>query len=118
MGRAENPDSAILVHSTESEHRFWLETWTAEIRTVLLASVLGEVDVAVFRDTNMFMQRLPHHAHTRLHRLPFAFAMILTMNARRFQRTHPLSGTGSALNASKDIGMGVSDIALVVNKNQ
>ena len=32
--------------------------------------------------------------------------MVPTMNARRFQTTHALSGTGSLLNASKDIGMG------------
>ena len=50
--------------------------------------------------------------HTRPHRLSFALAMILTVNARRFQRTDPLSETGSALNTSKDIGMGVTDFAL------
>ena len=38
--------------------------------------------------------------HTRPLRLSFALAMILTMNARRFQRTHPLSGMGSSLSAS------------------
>ena len=39
--------------------------------------------------------------------------MILTMNARRFQRTHPLRGLGDySLNASTDIGMGVIDLAL------
>ena len=37
--------------------------------------------------------------------------MNLTVNARRFQRTHPLSGTGSSVNASKDIGMGGTDLA-------
>ena len=36
--------------------------------------------------------------------------MVLTMNARRFQRTHPLSGVGFALNASQDICMGVTDL--------
>ena len=39
--------------------------------------------------------------------------MILTMNARQFQRTHPLSGMGFSLNASKDTGMGVTHIAFV-----
>ena len=35
------------------------------------------------------------------------------MNARRFQRTHPLRGMGDySLNASKDIGMGVTHFAL------
>ena len=43
--------------------------------------------------------------------------MVLTMNARRFQRTHPLSGMGSSLNASKDNGVGVTDLAPVVNEN-
>ena len=47
--------------------------------------------------------------HTRHPRLFFALAMVLTMNAR-FQRTHPLSGVGSSLNASKEIGMGVTDL--------
>ena len=41
---------AFLDHSAESVHCFWLETWTAEIRTVLLADVLGLVDVAVCQD--------------------------------------------------------------------
>ena len=50
--------------------------------------------------------------HARPLRLSFAPAMVLTMNARRFQRTHLLSGTGSSLNASKDIDMGVPDLAL------
>ena len=51
---------------------------------------------------------------TRPHRLSFTLAMILTMDARRFQRTHLLSGMGSSLNASKDIGMGVVDLALAL----
>ena len=69
----------------------------------------------------MFIQILPHHAQSvalhvttpALHRLSFALAMVLTMNARRFQRTHPLSGTGSSLNASKDIGMVITDFMLI-----
>ena len=44
-------------------------------------------------------------------RLSFALAMVLTMNARRSQRTHLLSDMGSLLNASKDTGMGVIDFA-------
>ena len=50
--------------------------------------------------------------HTRPLRLSFALAMILTMNTRRLQRTHPWSGMGSSLEASKDIGNGVTDFAL------
>ena len=53
----------------ESERCFWLETWAAEICTVLLASLLGQVDVAVFRDRNMFIPRLPHHAQRSAWRL-------------------------------------------------
>ena len=49
--------------------------------------------------------------HTRPPKLSFALASVLTMNARRFQRTHPLSEMGPALNASKDIDMGVTDSA-------
>ena len=38
--------------------------------------------------------------------------MFLTMNARRFQRTHPLREMGDySLNTSKDIDMGVIDLA-------
>ena len=40
----------FFVHNTESEHCFLLETWTAETCTVLLASVLRQVDVAVCQD--------------------------------------------------------------------
>ena len=56
--------------------------------------------------------------HTRPLRLSLAHAMILTMTARRFQRTHLLSGMGSPLNASKDIGMGITDLAPILNQNQ
>ena len=39
--------------------------------------------------------------------------MVLTMNARRFQRPHLLRGMGDySLNASKDIGMAVTDLSL------
>ena len=50
--------------------------------------------------------------------LSFARAMIFTMDARRLQRTHLLSGMGSSLNASKWTCVGVTDLALVVNQNQ
>ena len=70
-GRAENPNSCgtashdlgpcgflfFLAQSTESERCFWLEAWTAEICTALLANVLGRF-------------------------LP----IFLTMSTRRFQR--------------------------------
>ena len=67
---------------------------------------------------NMFIQRLPasrpefcsSREHTSPLRLSFALVVILTVNARRFQRKHPLSGMGSALNASKDNGVGVIDL--------
>ena len=36
--------------------------WTAEIRNVLLAYVLGRGDVAVFQDKTMFMQKPQLHA--------------------------------------------------------
>ena len=52
----------LWVHCTENDHCFWLETWTTEIFTALLANVLERVDVAVFKDQNMFIQRLPHQA--------------------------------------------------------
>ena len=40
---------------------------------------------------------------SRDHTTLSVLAMILTMNARRFQRTHSLSGMGSSLNALKDM---------------
>ena len=55
-------DVCILDHRAENERCFWLETCTAEICNVLLASVLGQVDAAVFQVRNVFIQRLPHHA--------------------------------------------------------
>ena len=46
--------------------------------------------------------------HTCPRRLSFALAMVLTMNARRFQRTHPLRGMGDyGVNASRNIDMEV-----------
>ena len=45
---------------------------------------------------------------SRNHNRPLV--MVLIMNARRFQRTHPLSGTGPSLNASKDVEMGITDL--------
>ena len=50
--------------------------------------------------------------HTHPTRLSLEHAMILTMDARRLQRTHPLCGMGSSLNTSKNVGMGVTDFAL------
>ena len=44
--------------------------------------------------------------------------MVMTMNARRFLGTHPLSEMGSALNASKGIAVGVTDLAPTVNQTQ
>ena len=49
--------------------------------------------------------------HTHLSRLSLALAMVLTMNAQRFQRAHLLRDMGSLLNTSKDTGMGVIDLA-------
>ena len=133
VGRAENPDSCgaasdglglggfshLWIIVQKNEHCFRLETWTAEICTPLIADVLVLVDVAVYRVKNVFIQRFPHHAqsfilHVTTHRPPrlsFVLAVILIMSARRFQRTHPLSGMGFSLDASKDIGMGVTDLA-------
>ena len=42
-------------------------------------------------------------------RLSFALAMILTLNARRFRRTHPLRGMGTSISPSKNFGMGILD---------
>ena len=50
-------------------------------------------------------------AHTHPLRLSFVFAMVLTSNPRRFQRSHLLSDMGSPLNVSKDTVIGVIDLA-------
>ena len=68
----------------------------------------------------MFIQRFrPHARSVFLHvttpaffRLAFALAVVFTTNARRFQRTHPLSGMESSLSASRDIGKVVTDFKL------
>ena len=69
-------DFCILDHRTESELCFWLETWTAEMRTRLLANVLEQEVAAVFQDKNVCIKKTHHHAevypsrvNTRLARL-------------------------------------------------
>ena len=71
-----------------------------------------------FRITLSFLKKKSSREHTRPPSLSFAVSMIHTMNARRFQRTHPLGGMGSSLNASKDIGVGVADVALACGSEQ
>ena len=89
-------------------------TWTAESRTVLIDGR------CCAQDKNMFIQRLTRselcssRGYTRPLRMSFALVMTLTMDARRFQRTHLLSGMGSSLNASKETGMGVTDLSLAL----
>ena len=50
--------------------------------------------------------------HTPPPRLSLAFAMVRTMNARRFQRTHLLRGTGTSISQTKDFWMGIVDPVL------
>ena len=79
-----------------------LGMWTTQICTVLLANVLGQVDVAVFQERTYSSAgfRITRRVfcssrdHTRPLGSSFELPMILTMNARRFQRTHPLRGMG------------------------
>ena len=63
----------FLDHRTGNEHYFWLEMWTAEIFTALLASVLGQAGVAVcLESTCSFIQGLSRHAQSfALHVTPF-----------------------------------------------
>ena len=82
--------SLFLVQRAESERCSWLEMWTAEIGTVLLATVLERVDVAVLQGKTCSSKRFNTTLRFLLpHRFSFELAMVLTMNARRFQRTHP-----------------------------
>ena len=84
-------------------------------------SVLGLVSVAVFQDKNTFILKASasrskfssSRDHARPHRSSFALTTVLTMDARRFQTTFSLSGMGSSLNGSKDIGTGGTDCALI-----
>ena len=79
-----------------------------------------------FQDKNMSILKLLRHAqsfyssrdHTRPLRLPFGLAMVLTMYARRFQRTFLLSEMGTALKAPKDIAVGVTHFAPIVSQDQ
>ena len=106
-------DFCVLNLHAGSERWFWLGMWTTEICAVLLANVLGHVDVTVFQAKHVHpkasLSRSECYSsrdHTHPPRSSFALAMIVTMHARRLQRTHPLSGAGSSLNASKDMTLG------------
>ena len=75
VGRPENPDSCdeasyglgpwrlfvLLVHDTKNELN-WLGTWTTEIHTILLASVLEQVDAAEFQGNSIFILTLQRDA--------------------------------------------------------
>ena len=55
---------------------------------------------------NMFTHRLPHHAQSLPHHVTTPALLLLTMNARRFQRTHPFRGIGEhSISASRDFWM-------------
>ena len=100
--------SASLDHHAESELCSWLGTWTAGICVCWDRWPL-QCDCT----KTTFVERLPHHAQSMVLRvttptslrLSLALAMVVTIHARRFQRTHPLSDMGSLLNVSKDTGM-------------
>ena len=112
-------DFAFLDNRAESERCIGLETWTREIRTVLLANVLRQAGRCSVSGQHVYPKASASRSecysscdHARPSCLSVALTVVLTMNARRFQRTHLLGRMGSSLNASKDIGMGVTDFAL------
>ena len=80
---------------------------------------MGRVDSPVFQDKKHIhpkasTSRSEFCSHVTTTALPgyLSRLSILTMNARRFQRTHLLRGVGDyVLNASKDTGMVVADLA-------
>ena len=87
----------FCVLGSQSRKRRWFLVGNVDSRRFApYCSQVKQVDVAVCLDRNMFLQVLPHHAQIFAHH-------VTTHAPRRFQRTHPLSGMGSALNASKDI---------------
>ena len=104
-----------LKQSTENGHCFWLEMWTAEIFTVLLAGA-GLAGVAVFQVNSMVIQKFSalrselcsSRDHTRAPKLSLALAMVLIMNA---ENTSFCGMGGYSLNGLKDIGVGVIDFA-------
>ena len=82
--------------------------WTAEI-------VLEQVDIAVFQDKNIFIQRLAHHAqsfafHVTRPPSPFISRACCGSHHERTKRTHLLSGKGSSPNASNDTSMEGIDV--------
>ena len=84
---------------------------------MLLATVLAQEVVAVCLDRHVHPQASGSRSEFALHvttpppsSFSLALVMVLTMNAPRFQRKHPLSGIGSSRNASKDIDMGVANL--------
>ena len=101
----------FLDHRAEGERYLWLATRTAQICTVLLASVDRRTLQCVWRTCSF-----PLHAHTFMFHVPspLVFRLPRSHLAHDDSREHiPLSGAGSSLNASKDVGMGVTDLALV-----
>ena len=82
-------------------------------------NVLELVDTATRQDAPIPMLILPAQTHFPLMNSPvlpdfsLTLVMFLAMTVRRFQRTHPWSGTCYSLDASKGIGIGVTDLALV-----
>ena len=139
VGRAQNPDSSeaqprtawalagycFLVHGAESERYLCLGTWTAEICTELLANVLEQEVVAVLQDKTCPSKKLTFTTRelffARSHPPCFFFFLNRAYHDSRrgrFQRAHPLSGVGSSLGASEGLGVGVTDLAPVVNQSQ
>ena len=131
VGRAENSHSCgTASHGlglVESLY-FWITVqnsnvvsgWKRGRKRLAIAGVLGQAGVAMFQvkkhgRPKMFASRsepCSSRDHTRPAMLSVALAMVLTMNARRFQRTQPFRGmVDYPLNASKDIDMGVIDFA-------
>ena len=112
----------VLDLNAESERCFWSgNADSRDLHRICLQLCRDRCDVSVLSGQKpVHPKGFRTHAqsvsssreHTRPHRMSFALAMILTMNERRIQRTHPSSGMGSSLNASKDIGIGVTDFAL------
>ena len=88
----------------------------------LQAGVLGQAGEAVYAVKNVVINKFPHHAQSFAHyvttpvlRSSFAIALLLTMNARRFQRTHPFGGVSTR---KKEIVLGVTGLAQILNQLQ
>ena len=95
-------DFSFFEIRAESECCFWLDTVENTDSHSTTRKCAGTRTLQCFRIEKCPSKKAHNHAQQLF---IFRLAMILTMYARRFPKTHPWSGTGSSPNASKDVGI-------------